>query len=49
MGCTVVILQEGLKKWAFDLGRLPIINLDLFHGVHTPVITAFCKQEEQDA
>lgn len=49
MGCAIVVLQEGLKKWAFDLGRLPIINLDLLHGVHTPVITAFCSQEEQGA
>lgn len=47
MGCAVVVFQEGLKKWAFDLGRFPIINLDLLHGVHTPVITSFCKQEEQ--
>lgn len=49
MGCAIVVLQEGLKKWAFDLGRLPIINLDLLHGVHTPVIAAFCSQEEQGA
>lgn len=49
MGCAIVVLQEGLKKWAFDLGRFPIINLDLLHGVHTPVIAAFCSQEEQGA
>lgn len=49
MGCAIVVLQEGLKKWAFDLGRFPIINLDLLHGVHTPVIAAFCRQEEQGA
>lgn len=49
MGCAVVVLQEGLKKWTFDLGRFPIINLDLLHGVHTPVIAALCSQEEQGA
>lgn len=49
MGCAIVVLQEGLKKWAFDLGRLPVINLDLLHGVHAPVIAAFCSQEEQGA
>lgn len=49
MGCAVVVLQEGLKKWAFDLGGFPIVNLDLFHGVHTPVITAFYNHKEQSA
>lgn len=49
MGRAVVELQEGLEERAFDPGGLPIVELDLFHGVHTPVVAALCRQREQVA